>query len=359
MELYIHIPFCKQKCRYCDFPSYAGFLSMADRYLEAVEKEMAYYSNHFSGETVTSVFIGGGTPSVLTGPQLKKLLTDMQRCFHIAEDAEITSEANPGTLKDAWLDAAAENGINRISLGMQAAQPELLRILGRIHSFDEVQQAVTDIRRHGIRNINLDLMFGLPTQTLEQWDETLKKAIALSPTHLSCYGLIPEENTPLKNDLDCGKLRLPEDEEERLMYDHCLQLLSENGYHQYEISNFALEGYECRHNLGYWQQIPYLGIGASSTSMLYCSDEQNLYYRQTNPADIAGYISMVDNKSFSQLPREAISRKDAQFETLMLGLRTNQGISQEQFFAMHQISLKDTCFYPQLLSLEQRQLMAC
>lgn len=343
MELYIHLPFCRRKCRYCDFASYAGQEGLMHAYIDALLDEAARQSSYYTrlyGHPLRmeTVFLGGGTPSLLPPEELHRLLSGLRAVFDIAPDAEFTSEANPGTLTPAWLDAAVAGGVNRLSLGMQAYQPSLLETLGRIHDFSQVEASVSMARAAGMHNLSLDLMFGLPGQTAAMWRETLDAALSLSPTHLSCYGLIPEEGTPLKRDLDAGILSLPEEEAERQMYDDTLTILGRHGFEQYEISNFALPGYACRHNLGYWRQVPYLGLGASAAS---CMDERDgsAYVRSSNPPGLRDYLDMVQRDDWQARTVEPISPSDAIFETMMLGLRTTRGVSEEAFQRMHGQSL--------------------
>ena len=336
MELYIHIPYCRQKCRYCDFASYPCREQTMPAYVDALLKE-AKAAGSFHFPPMETAFIGGGTPSILPAPLLEKLLSGLHARFEFTGGAEFTTEANPGTLTEDWLRTAMSGGVNRLSMGMQAAQPDLLRTLGRIHTQADVNDSVRLARRCGIRNLSLDLMFGLPGQTPEMWRETLHAALALEPQHLSCYGLIPEEGTPLVRDLDAGRLTLPDEDDERRMYDDTLELLARHGFRQYEISNFAQPGCECRHNIGYWQQVPYIGLGASAASML--RDMQG-ELRVTNPADIGEYIGMVENGRWEKRETTHVSPEDARFETLMLGLRMTQGVSEEDFASRHGVSLE-------------------
>lgn len=356
MELYIHLPFCAQKCRYCDFASYAGCESMMSAYVDALLCEAKVQAERLKYPSVETVFIGGGTPSLLPATLMDRMLTGIRRLFPFADNVEFTSEANPGTLTEQWLETTIRHGMNRLSMGMQAYQPELLRTLGRIHDFAQVEKSVTMARAAGIDNISLDLMFGLPGQTRKQWQETLQAALSLKPKHLSCYGLIPEEGTPLKADLDAGHLTLPDEETERLMYDDTLSLLAANGFEQYEISNFALPGYACRHNLGYWQQVPYLGLGASASSMLVDSPAY-AYTRETNPAQLQTYIEMVQDENWSVREIIPITADDAMFETMMLGLRTNAGINEADFLQKHHMSL-DQRYGQRLNSIKQRGLLS-
>lgn len=355
MELYVHLPFCARKCRYCDFASYVGQESSMHAYVDTLLAEAKARAEELGCQAVETAFLGGGTPSLLPPSLLEKLLSGLQAFFPLQPKAEFTSEANPGTLTKAWLDAAIHHGVNRLSLGMQAYQPELLSTLGRIHDFEQVQRSVQMARDAGIANISLDLMFGLPGQSLAQWRETLQAALSLHPQHLSCYGLIPEDGTPLKADLDAGRLSLPDEETERAMYDEALSLLAQHGFEQYEISNFAKPGYACKHNLGYWQQIPYLGLGASASSMLVLNDGC-AYTRQTNPASLSDYMLMPSNQ-WQMRECENVSRSDACFETMMLGLRTTQGVSVERFAAMHGLAL-ESLYGERLRSLASRGLVS-
>jgi len=356
LELYLHVPFCRSKCLYCDFASWAGKEALMPTYVEAVCAEAAFRAAEIGQRAVETAFLGGGTPSVLPPELLNRLLTGVLALFPLAKSGEFTTEANPGTLTEAWLEVALRHGVNRLSMGMQAYQPGLLRTLGRIHTFAQVEQSVALARRCGLDNISLDLMFGLPGQTCAMWLETLEAALSLHPRHLSCYGLIPEEGTPLAAMLADGRLSLPEEEAERQMYDDCIRLLAKHGYAQYEISNFALPGYACRHNLGYWRQIPYLGLGASAASML-AAGEGVAYRRETNPHTLTDYLRMMENGSWQARETENVSAKEARFETMMLGLRTTEGVSEADFARMHGIALT-ACYGERLRSLEARGLVA-
>ena len=307
-----------------------------DVYANALVDEM---SSRLSRQMcVDTVYIGGGTPSLLPPVLLRHIMAALQTRCLLSDGAEVTSEANPGTLHPDWLKAAVESGVNRISMGMQAAQPELLRTLGRIHNQRDVEQSVRLVRQAGIANLNLDLMFGLPGQTRDMWRETLHTALALEPEHLSCYGLIPEEGTPLKADLDAGRLTLPHEDDERRMYDDTLDILSRAGYLQYEISNFAKPGHACRHNIGYWTGVPYVGIGASAASYM---KEKDGMTRWSNPADIPSYLNMVHESAWEAPERTVLTIEDERYETLMLGLRLTLGVSADDFLLRHGISLDE------------------
>lgn len=336
MELYIHIPYCRQKCRYCDFASYPCQEQTMPDYVRALLKE-ADAASRSPLQPLQTAFIGGGTPSLLPSSLLEELLEGLHDRFDFTRGMEFTTEANPGTLTEDWLRAAVAGGLNRLSMGMQASQEPLLRTLGRIHTMDDVKSSVRLARRCGITNLSLDLMFGLPGQTPEMWRETLAAALALEPRHLSCYGLIPEEGTPLVRDLDAGRLTLPDEDDERRMYDDTLEILARHGFRQYEISNFALPGHECRHNIGYWEQVPYIGLGASAASMLPEGDGE---LRMTNPSTIPDYLRMCSDSAWHEREITRISAQDARFETLMLALRMTRGVSEEAFLARHGLTLE-------------------
>lgn len=335
-ELYVHIPFCRSKCRYCDFASWAGREGDMEAYADAVLREAAARAKAFPDAEIGTFFLGGGTPSTLPPALLERLLGGLRRLFCFSPAAECTTEANPGSLTAAWLDTAVRGGVNRLSLGMQALQPHVLRTLGRTHSFAQVEEAVSLAVRAGLDNLSLDLMFGIPGQSLRDWGDSLDAALSLPVTHLSCYGLIPEDGTPLKALLDAGEKQLPDEEDERAMYELALRRTREAGMAQYEVSNFARPGRRCRHNIGYWRQVPYIGLGASAASMLPAGGEI-AYTRETNPRTIDAYLRMSPEG-----PRETerISPAEARFETMMLGLRMTEGVSEEAFLRMHGVPLE-------------------
>lgn len=355
MELYVHIPFCKQKCRYCSFASFTGREGYREKYIRLLLREARLRKDEVSGP-FTTVYIGGGTPSLLSPAQLSGLIEGLRDVFGLDSVTEFTAEANPGTVTREWLDAAVSGGVNRISFGMQAYQEELLRLLGRIHTFEEVRESVWLARQSGIGNINLDLIFGIPTQTLSAWSETLDAALSLGPSHLSAYGLIPEEGTPFMHDLETGILTLPDPETEREMYGLALEKTAGSGFRQYEISNFALEGRECLHNIGYWTQVPYLGLGVSAASMtgVRRGSDGMTYLRCVNPDSIGKYEEYAGR---GRLPEyERISPAEARFETLMLGLRMNCGVKEEDFLRIHGIAIGQ-CYGRKLAEMEKRGLL--
>ncbi len=326
--LYVHIPFCASKCAYCDFASCAGREADIPRYVDAVIREIVRRGAETGHPRADTVFLGGGTPSLLDERQITRILDALHGAFPIEEGAEITCECNPGTLTARLARALCKAGVNRLSIGAQARQARLLRLLGRIHDWREVAASVETARRAGFDNINLDLMFGLPSQSVLDFRETLQAAIALSPTHLSCYGLIVEEGTPLCRDIAEGKLALPDEEAEREMYELARHTLAADGFDQYEISNFARPGHACRHNLGCWTRVPYLGFGCAAHSFF----EQ---CRTMNPSRIDAYLAGDEPKT------ERISREEARFESMMLGLRLTRGVKNEDFADMHGMSIRE------------------
>ena len=308
-------------------------------------------------EPVETVFIGGGTPSLLPPALFTGLVRGLRDCFPLDQVEEWTCEANPGTVTEEWLDAASAAGVNRLSLGVQAWQLALLQMLGRIHTPEEASQAVRMARKHGFRNLNLDLIFGLPGQSVTQWKETLDAAIALSPEHISAYGLIPEEGTPLYSDLEAGRLVLPDPDVERAMYDLALSRLDEAGFRQYEISNFARDGFACRHNIGYWTQKPYLGLGVASASMqVLRSGKSGMFCRRKTSTESPETYRQAVLEGKTEEGWETVGPAEARFETLMLGLRMNEGVSEAAFQALHGVPMED-CYGPKMHELEEKGLL--
>ncbi len=341
MEIYVHIPFCKSKCAYCDFSSCAGREDLMAEYCEAVKREIAQKAKQYGPLPVSAVYIGGGTPSLMLPALMESLLNSLFQAFPLTAGAEVTCEANPGTLIMDFLRTLKNAGVNRISLGVQARQDRLLKMLGRIHRWTQVESSVTMIREAGFDNLNLDLMFGLPGQTREDWRETVAEALRLSPEHLSMYGLILEEGTPLNGRVLAGKLVMPSDEAERVMYEDALAAASQVGFVQYEISNFALPGRECRHNLGYWQGEYYLGFGAAAHSCMPCIEDKGAYVRFGNARGLLEYLKAADDPKLLHEEYRVISPREAEFETLMLGLRVLEGVSSADFIRRHGRAMED------------------
>ena len=340
MELYIHIPFCRKKCRYCSFASFVGKEAYFETYVDHILKEASFRISE-AEEPVTTVYIGGGTPSLLPHALLEKLILGLKKIYGFDSLTEFTSEANPGTVTKDWISAAAALGVNRLSFGMQASQEHLLSLLGRIHRPEDVASSFQLARDAGICNISLDLIFGIPGQTESDWSDTLSAALSLYPRHISAYGLIPEEGTPLYHDLQLNRIQLPDPDLERKMYDTAVHFLTNHGLSRYEISNFAQPGFECVHNIGYWTQIPYIGLGVSAASMtgLTRSGQGMSYRRRTNPETLDEYFAMVD-KDHAAITDELISADASRFETIMLGFRMTQGISEDDFLKKHGVSME-------------------
>lgn len=323
LGLYLHIPFCKSKCIYCDFYSLPHAEAEMDRYVAALCRHLAEMAPRCVENAVDTVYFGGGTPSYLGVKRLKRLLKAVFQHYHVEKDAEITLEANPDSIGD-WRDVLAlrRAGVNRISLGVQSADDGQLRAIGRIHTFAQVEEAVANIRRGGMENLSLDLIYGLPGQTTASWRDTLEKAAALSPEHLSCYGLKVEEGTPLWERQ--GALDLPDDDAQADMYLWTAQRLEELGYEHYEISNFARPGRASRHNLRYWLLRPYAGFGPGAHSDF--GDVRYAYVR-----DLATYCAGVESGGDIIAEREDIPPRDRDVEYLMLGLRLRRGVARQEF----------------------------
>ncbi|WP_409967073.1 radical SAM family heme chaperone HemW [Bengtsoniella intestinalis] len=323
LGLYIHIPFCKRKCDYCDFYSVAEDGALMDRYITALcahLKETAPFAKH---HVVDTVYVGGGTPTLLGAKRLVVVLKTVQKYYALSKDVEITIEANPDSAQDfRMLRSLRRAGCNRISLGMQSAHDSELEAVGRIHTMAQVTTAVEAIRKAKIKNLSLDLIYGLPNQTPDQWQQSLAAAVALKPQHLSCYGLKLEENTPLFNRRDT--LTLPDEEVQAKLYLDTVSYLAAAGYGQYEISNFAQESHRSRHNMKYWTLGEYAGFGPSAHSDF--GDVRYGYVR-----DIEGYIQGVLGDGDFVSETTHLTESDRDTEYLMLGLRTVEGIDGKVF----------------------------
>ena len=331
LELYIHIPFCIKKCNYCDFLSFPSSAEDREEYVRCLVKEIEQTGivlNNKDTYQVRSVFIGGGTPSLLSGDQIKNIMQVVQKYFLIKEEAEITMEANPGTLtkknlKHPQKHRQQDAGINRLSMGLQSADNSCLYLLGRIHTWEEFLKNYELARKAGFENINIDLMSGLPGQTMSIYKKTLEKVMALRPEHISAYSLILEEGTPFYESEEIHK-KIPNEEADREMYQFTKEILAENGYDRYEISNYALKGKECIHNLGYWSGVPYIGFGLGASSYfegIRFSNERNLEHYKKEP-----YVPFMMREDYTVL-----SQKDKIEEFMFLGLRKRAGISKKEF----------------------------
>jgi oxygen-independent coproporphyrinogen-3 oxidase len=322
--LYLHIPFCVHKCAYCDFASYASDGALYAPYLAALRQEMRARS--CAGEiTARTLYVGGGTPTVLPAPDLGALVQDAWCVFSLPDDAEVTVESNPGTVDKAYLASMLQAGVNRLSLGVQSLNDRLLRLLGRVHTAQEAIEGVRDARAAGFENLNLDLMLGLPRQSLVDWQESVWRALDWAPEHLSLYALTVEDGTPLAERIQCGALPAPDDDLAADMYEWAEETLAKAGYVHYEISNWARPGFACRHNLIYWRNEPYLGLGAAAHSWASGRRRSNVRH----PAD---YVEAIRDGRAPVAEVETIDPSLEKAETMMMGLRLLQeGVSFDRF----------------------------
>lgn len=320
ISLYIHIPFCVRKCLYCDFPSFSGMESIFDDYVRMLCREIDETYSDYRGMEVKSIFVGGGTPSVLPPALLGRISDKIFSRFDVDSKAEITIETNPGTLDAKKLAEMKSMYFNRLSMGLQAWQDRLLKKLGRIHTADEFETNFLQARDAGFKNINVDLMFALPAQSLDDWQETLEKVMKLRPEHISAYSLIIEEGTPFFDMFDRGELKETDEETDRKMYYLAKEMLSDKGYKQYEISNFAKEGFECYHNKVYWRTEEYQGFGLGAHSYAGGVRFHNTY-------DMKEYL----RGEGLRLDKEFLSLQEKQEEFMFMGLRMNEGVSEAEF----------------------------
>lgn len=323
--LYIHIPFCTNKCYYCDFNSYVAEGQPIDAYLDALEQEMIRTVETLPPERIDTVFVGGGTPTVLNPAQMARFLASVSRHFPIASGAEFTMEANPGTTEPAKLDAMREGGVNRISFGAQTFDNELLRRIGRIHEADDVVRSIENAKAAGFANLSIDLMFGLPNQKLHHLQDSVSRALELDLPHYSLYSLKVEENTLFHRLYERGELPLPEEEEEVAMYRHLIERLTGSGYRHYEISNFAKPDHESRHNTTYWRNEPYYGLGAGAHG----------YARGMRHMNVKGVQPYIDaaNRGLPRLENHPVAQQEAMEDFMMVGLRLLDGVRNADFTA--------------------------
>lgn len=327
LELYIHIPFCVKKCAYCDFLSGPASDSRIEEYVQALVEEIKYYKEFAKNYEISTVFFGGGTPSLLTGGQMQKIMGALRQIFSIRKGAEISMEANPGTVTEEKLRAYQKAGINRMSFGLQSVNNEELKMLGRIHTYEEFLESYEAARAVGFQNINVDLISAIPKQTIKSWEQTLQTIVDLQPEHISAYSLIVEEGTPFAKLYGEGcelEHLLPAEEEERLMYERTEEVLQGAGYHRYEISNYAKEGCECQHNLGYWERKEYLGLGLGASSLI----EETRFH---NTDEMEAYLRDANNPILLREEQEKLDRQEQMEEFVFLGLRKIKGIQEETF----------------------------
>ena len=327
--LYVHIPFCTAKCTYCDFNSYAGQDSLMSPYAQAVAREASLWSTHLAGRKIETVFFGGGTPSLLPLPDMELIMRALLGQFDIVPTAEISLEANPGTVDAAHLQGLRRLGFNRISFGVQSFHGEELRTLERIHDADEVEQAYAWARATGFENVNLDLIYGLERQTLEGWQVNLERALSMFPEHLSLYALTLEDGTPLTRDVNRGRNAGPDLDLQADMFEWSVERMGRSGYSHYEVSNWARSGHECRHNLYYWRNRDWLGLGAGAHSHL--RDR-----RFAGAASPSRYIALVNESEMATGDalegmrqvgmREESDKEREMSETAFLALRLREGL---------------------------------
>ena len=314
LGIYIHIPFCVRKCKYCDFLSGPAGMDVQKKYVEMLLEEIEQYKEVLKNNCTDTIFLGGGTPSILGGEDIVRIMEKLYAAGNISETAEISIEANPGTVTEEKLLLWKKAGMNRISFGLQSADNEELKCLGRIHTWEEFKENFHLARKCGFENINVDLMSALPGQTVKTWKETMKKVVSLKPEHISAYSLIIEEGTPFYALYADHPELLPTEEEEREMYYETKAFFASKGYERYEISNYAKPGYECRHNLSYWERVDYLGLGLGAASLL-----GNV--RKSNQTELSEYL-----KGNYKGEEERLSEVNAMEEYFFLGLREMKGV---------------------------------
>ena len=339
MELYLHIPFCVKKCAYCDFLSFPSGQEIQRQYAKRLMEDIDCMGKEYGDIPVDTIFIGGGTPSVPESRLIVDLMELVNRAFQISDGAEISMEANPGTVTREKLKEYRRAGINRISFGLQSANDRELKLLGRIHTWAEFLESFALARECGFTNLNIDLMSALPGQTCESWKDTLKRVTDLEPEHISAYSLIIEEGTPFgeKYGSEEGRKLLPDEDSEREMYHETKRFLRECGYERYEISNYAKPGRECRHNIGYWTGVPYLGLGLGASSYMNGS-------RFAVSSDMQQYL---EEKPGTFTDVEKLTKKDMEEEFFYVGLRMTAGVSLSEFERRFGMSAEEV--YPGLM----------
>ena len=347
--LYIHIPFCVSKCAYCDFLSFPPGEQEMEEYTDTLCREMELWKEQMQNTVFDTMFIGGGTPSLLPLGRIAKVLDSAFRCFHILPAAEITIEANPDSLRYEKVKAYAVLGMNRISIGLQSAQDRILRLLGRPHTVEQFLKAVEAVNNAGIVNINADVMYGLPTQTLQDYIDTIYTVLKTGVTHVSSYSLIVEQGTPFFIRQENGMLNLPNEEEEWNMEKEGRNILGQHGFKRYEVSNYAKDGYQCRHNINYWQNGMYLGLGLGAHSRIGTR-------RLRNSQDLKSYFTKIYAEELPTAETLNLTKQDDMFETVMMGLRLCDGLDTDAFLTRFGVAFEET--YPQAIQrLVQRGLL--
>ena len=348
MGLYIHIPFCVKKCNYCDFLSAPSSKQVQIAYMDTLQKEIEEKAIAYKDWCVDTIFIGGGTPTSVPYETVVKMMDTVRAEFCLDKDCEITIECNPGTVTSEALKAYRASGINRLSIGLQSADDELLKELGRIHTYEQFLETYTWARKAGFENINVDVMSGLPGQTLEQYEDTLRKVTELDIAHISAYSLIVEEGTPFFKLYEEDKLDLPDEETERQMYYRTKEILGAAGFNRYEISNYAKKGCECRHNVRYWRREDYLGLGLGASSCM-----ENVRFKNTDWLD--EYV--MENKYMDKCEVQELSKEECMEEFMFLGLRMTEGVSKTKFAHTFGVTM-DKVYGPVLFKLKEQKLIA-
>ena len=332
LGVYIHIPFCLRKCKYCDFLSFVSDEETMKKYVESLCKEIRGFFQREKEYQVTTVYLGGGTPSILKAEWTREILNTLKEQAFIVPEAEISTEANPGTLTEEKLKTYKECGINRLSIGLQSTEAKELSYLGRIHSYEEFLEGYHLARKTGFTNINIDLMSAVPYQNMDSWNKTLDRILSLKPEHISAYSLIVEEGTPFYEDENLEFL-IPDEDTEREMYEITEDRLSEHGYHRYEVSNYSLPGKECSHNILYWKRGDYIGFGLGASS---CIRET----RFKNTDDMKEYLKQPWKELSAREEIEILPVEEQMAETMILGLRMTEGVSKEDFLNRYHISME-------------------
>ncbi len=327
MELYVHLPFCVRKCRYCDFASFPGLEGSMEAYVGAVLREAELRRDECAGPFRT-VYFGGGTPSLLPAGLVGRIMTEARSCFSISPDAEITIECNPESVTEIKLAEYRNAGINRISIGMQSSDDRVLAAIGRIHNKEQFLSAFEKAKNAGFTNINVDIMHGLPGQDADSYLDSIRLASGLGANHISSYALILESGTQLYDDVTAGRVVLPDEDEVADIEDAGFELLSRLGYERYEISNFAKPGFRCRHNLNYWNNGDYLGLGVNAHSALHINGK---WVRFANKASIGDFMADLGGGRLPVAETEEVGREEEMFECIMMGLRKTDGVSRAGF----------------------------
>lgn len=350
-SIYIHVPFCKARCYYCDFASFANCDYRIKDYIKCVTQEILLYKDKLCEYTIKTIFIGGGTPSYVDAIYILDILEAIYSCCRVDANAEITIEANPGTLDREKLEIYKKANINRISMGVQSTNDYELKGLGRIHTYQDFVDNFNLARQVGFSNISVDVMFGILHQSFDTWKRTLEDIVQLSPEHVSAYSLSIEEGTKFYDMYKEGKISYVDDEVDRRMYHHAVDFLDMHGYHQYEISNFAKDGYCCRHNKVYWHDEGYVGIGLGAHSYFDGARYNNVY-------DMTKYISLVQNGIIASENIEVISKDRDMSDYIILGLRLTKGVNRNKFRKRFNKGL-DSLFGDKIEKLCQEGLLVC